>query len=113
MDELALYGKDTKITSFYVKQEILRILDITPCNRSPFIYILQTVLLKKLPKDRISGVLNVYAVLYGYGTEKNLENALVRVIKKINVNAHYKFRRCSLFNIYRRWTFSHKYFLFT
>lgn len=79
MDSLAnkFGGSDSKITSATVKEE-LSTPDKDECWIVDLINILQPVLLKQLPLERISGVINLLYVLNGSGTENDLENALVR-----------------------------------
>lgn len=76
MDDLAdkFGGKTAKITS--VKEKISE-KDRDECLVVNKIEILQSILLKQLPAERISGVLNSFYVLDGDGTEQDLENALV------------------------------------
>lgn len=83
MDVLAndLSGSDSKITPATVKEELV-IVDEDECSTVDQISILQPVLLKQLPLERISGVINLYYALYGNGTETDLENALVRLLQK-------------------------------
>lgn len=79
MDKIAItfHGKDSKITSATVKK-ILKLDHIGECRVVDNINMLQSLLLKQLPQERISGVINLWSALTGGLREKNLENALVR-----------------------------------
>lgn len=40
--------------------------------------VMQSTMLKQLPPERIYGVLNLFYIVHGNGTEQDVENALVR-----------------------------------
>lgn len=77
MDELAnkFDGKTTKITLEKLKISNSRLDECLLVNK---INIIQSIMLKQLPAERISGVVNLCYVLYGNGTEQDVENALVK-----------------------------------
>lgn len=51
--------------------------DYNNCWIIETINISRSVLLKELPQERIGGVINLIAALFGEATEQELENALV------------------------------------
>lgn len=69
-------GKNTKITAATVKNQHLK-MEYDECVVINLIDVLQSLLLKQLPSERISGAINLLYVLAGGGTENDLENALV------------------------------------
>lgn len=77
MDGLAdeLDGRSSKITSATFNEKIWN--DIEFCFIDD-INVLQTILLRQLPPERVSGVINLFYVISGIGSEQDLENALVR-----------------------------------
>lgn len=85
MEALAntFHGKNSKITLTAVKETINNFkANHSICGIIETVNILQSLLLKHLPRERISGVINLYAVLYDGGTEEDLENALVIAERK-------------------------------
>lgn len=47
------------------------------CSFIDRISILPSLLLKELPAERVSGIINLHYAMFGSGTDKDLENALV------------------------------------
>lgn len=73
-------GRVSKITLATVKQQHLK-MDNDECVVMDLIDVLQSLLLKQLPSERINGVINLLYVLAGGGSEHDLANALVRWTK--------------------------------
>lgn len=84
MDVLAnkYHGKDSKITSTALNEELLKIKAIRSENDVCSVYdgliILQSLLLKQFAPERINGVINLFCTLFDCGTQDDIENALVR-----------------------------------
>lgn len=68
------HGNDTKITW----DNMEKILDRNDQAVVDAIYLMQTTMLKQLPSERINGILNLYYIVHGNGTEEDVKNSLVR-----------------------------------
>lgn len=71
------HGNDTKITLASLKEHRARMnfFDQWVFNE---IELMQSAMLKQLPAERVSGVLNVFYALNGRATDETLEHAMVR-----------------------------------
>lgn len=81
MDKLAntYHGKDSNVTATAV-QRVIQTNYIGECREVDNINVLQSLLLKQLPAERIAGLINLLSAFSGGLREKDLENALVMKI---------------------------------